>query len=65
MKLRWRISRGSRRRSLGWIPLKASSISYNAGEVASQGMKLSLWDSYVLADHELSAGPISEDSRGR
>jgi hypothetical protein len=30
VKLRWRTSRGSRR-SLGWIPFKASAISYKNG----------------------------------
>ena len=31
VKLRWRVSGGSRR-SLGWIPFKASAISYKGGE---------------------------------
>ena len=65
-KLRWRVS--NRRRanySLGWIPFKARSLTYRGGQVAFQGLKLSLWDSYGLADYELGAGSISEDSRGR
>ncbi len=64
VKLRWRVSRGARR-SLGWIPFKARSLSYRAGQVSFQGLKLSLWDSYGLADYELGAGNISEDARGR
>ncbi|WP_236581395.1 RNA-guided endonuclease InsQ/TnpB family protein [Hydrogenophaga sp. BPS33] len=64
VKLRWRVSRGTRR-SLGWIPFKARSLSYKAGQVSFQGMKLSLWDSYGLADYELGAGNLCEDSRGR
>lgn len=64
VKLRWRVSTGSRR-SLGWIPFKARSLSYKNGQVSFQGMKLSLWDSYGLTDYELGAGSISEDSRGR
>ena len=66
VKLRWRVS--NRRRanySLGWIPFKARSLAYRGGQVAFQGLKLSLWDSYGLADYELGAGSISEDSRGR
>lgn len=63
-KLRWRVSHGSRR-SLGWIPVKASALSYRAGQVHYQGTALSLWDSYGLADYQLRSGSFSEDSRGR
>jgi transposase len=64
VKLRWRVSSGPRR-SLGWIPFKARSVTYRNGQVSFQGLKLSLWDSYGLADYELGAGGLSEDSRGR
>jgi len=65
-QLRWRISNPKRSNySLGWIPFKARSLSYRAGQVSFQGLKLSLWDSYGLGDHELGAGCFSEDSRGR
>lgn len=64
VKLRWRVSRGARR-SLGWIPFKARSLSYKGGQVTFQGLKLSLWDSYGLAGYKLGAGSISEDARGR
>ncbi len=60
-KLRWRGSR----RSLGWIPVKASALSYRAGQVHYQGAALSLWDSFGLADYLLRSGSFSEDSRGR
>ena len=63
-KLRWRVSRGSRR-SLGWIPVKASALSYRAGQVRYQGRAISLWDSYGLAGYELRSGSLSEDARGR
>lgn len=63
-KLRWRVSRGARR-SLGWIPVKASALRYKAGQVWYCGRPISLWDSYGLADHELGAGSFSEDARGR
>ena len=63
-KLRWRVSHGSRR-SLGWIPVKAVALSYQAGQVRYQGETLSLWDSYGLADCQLRSGSFAEDSRGR
>jgi hypothetical protein len=64
VKLRWRVS-GGPRRSLGWIPFKASAIRYRNGQVYCAGTPLSLWDSYGLAGHDLGAGNISEDARGR
>ena len=63
-KLRWRVSGGSRR-SLGWIPFKASAIRYKSGQVWYAGRPLSLWDSYGLAGYELGTGSFSEDSQGR
>lgn len=64
VKLRWRVSGGSRR-SLGWVPFKASAIRYKGGQVWYSGRPLSLWDSYGLAGYELGTGSFSEDSRGR
>jgi hypothetical protein len=49
VRLAWRKSRGVRR-SLGWIPVKASALRYRNGQVHYQGVPLSLWDSYGLAD---------------
>lgn len=62
-KLRWRVSHGTRR-SLGWIPVKASALSYCGGQVHYQGKAISLWDSYGLADYTLRSGSFSEDARG-
>lgn len=66
VKLRWRVSRGTRR-SLGWIPFKASALRYRNGQLWFSGIDkpLSLWDSYGLGDYKLGAGSISEDARGR
>ena len=66
VKLRWRVSHGSKR-SLGWIPFKASALSYRNGQLWMSGIDqpLSLWDSYGLANYELGAGSLSEDARGR
>jgi len=63
-RLAWRKSSGSRR-SLGWIPFKASAVRYRAGQVWYCGRPLSLWDSYGLHQYELGTGCFSEDSRGR
>ena len=63
-KLRWRVSYGSRR-SLGWIAIKASALSYRNGQVHYQGKAISLWDSFGLADYQLRSGSFTEDSRGR
>ncbi|MBC8737161.1 IS200/IS605 family element transposase accessory protein TnpB [Paraburkholderia sp. UCT31] len=66
VKLRWRVSKGSRR-SLGWIPFKASALRYRNGQVFLSGFDkpLSLWESYDLSKYELGSGNISEDARGR
>jgi len=63
-RLSWRSSKGARR-SLGWIPFKASAIGYRDGQVRYQGVPISLWDSYGLKDYKLGAGTFSEDARGR
>ncbi len=65
-KLRWRVSNPqSSKYSLGWIPFKARALQYKAGQIQFAGQKLSLWDSYGLADYELRAGSFSQDTRGR
>jgi putative transposase len=66
VKLRWRVSAGSRR-SLGWIPFKASALRYRNGQVLFScfSKPLSLWDSYELSNYELGAGNFSEDAHGR
>ena len=65
-KLRWRVSNPqSSKCSLGWIPFKARALQYKAGQIQFAGQKLSLWDSYGLADYELRAGSFSQDTRGR
>ncbi len=66
VKLRWRVSGGARR-TLGWIPFKASALRYRGGQVLFSNLDkpLSLWDSYGLAGYTLGAGNFSEDARGR
>ena len=65
-KLRWRVSNPqSSKYSLGWIPFKARTLQYKAGQISFAGQKFCLWDSYGLADYELRAGSFSQDNRGR
>ena len=65
-RLNWRVSNPkSSKYSLGWIPFKGGHAKYKAGQIQFAGKKFSLWDSYGLANYELRAGSISEDSRGR
>jgi IS605 OrfB family transposase len=64
VKLAWRKSSGARR-SLGWIPFKASGINFANGQIRYGKVWLSLWDSHGLKDYHLGPGSISEDSRGR
>jgi putative transposase len=64
VRLSWRKSTGSRR-SLGWIPFKASAIHAAHGQVKFAGQWLSIWDSYGLGSYRIRAGNFSEDARGR
>jgi IS605 OrfB family transposase len=65
-RLNWRVSNPkSSKRSLGWIPFKSRTVRYKAGQVHFFGQKISVWDSYGLANYNLRAGSFSEDSRGR
>ena len=65
-RLNWRVSNPkSAKYSLGWIPFKGAHAQYRAGQIHFAGQKISLWDSYGLADYALRAGSFSEDSRGR
>ena len=63
-KLRWRVSTGPRK-SLGWVPFKASALAYRGGQVWFDGQAISLWDSYGLSGYDLGVGSFSQDARGR
>ena len=62
-KLRWRTSFGARK-SLGWIPFKASGIASKNGQIRYAGHYFSLWDSYGLAGYDLGSGSFSQDAKG-
>ena len=65
-KLNWRVSnQKSAKKSLGWIPFKASGIQYQNGQVKYAGHFFSLWDSYGLSKHKVKTGSFVQDSRGR
>src|SRR5258707_5514142 len=64
VRLNWRKSTGCRR-SLGWIPFKASAIHTAHSQVKFAGQWLSLWDSYGLEAYRIRAGNLCEDARGR
>ena len=63
-KLRWRVSRGTRK-SLGWIPFKRGAATYKNGQLRYAGQFFGVWDSYGLADYKLRSGSFSQDARGR
>ena len=63
-KLRWRVSGGSRR-SLAWIPFKASAIQYKQGQIKYGNHFFSVWDSYGLSKYTFKTGCFCEDARGR
>ena len=63
-KLRWRVSQGSRR-SLGWIPFKASGIRYQNGQIRYGNHFFGVWDSYGLSKYTIKTGCFCEDARGR
>jgi transposase len=70
VKLNWRTSNPkSQKKSLGWIPFKASGIQYQNGQVKYAGQWFGLWDSYTTqtcsccgSRHDSPKG-MSEDKR--
>jgi putative transposase len=65
-KLNWRVSNPkSPKKSLGWIPFKASGIQYQNGQVKYAGHWFSVWDSYGLSKHKVKTGSFVQDGRGR
>ena len=65
-KLNWRVSNPkSPKKSLGWIPFKASGIKYQNGQVKYAGHWFGLWDSYGIGQYKVKTGSFVQDSRGR
>jgi len=69
-KLRWRISKGSKK-SLGWVPFKSRSIVIKGNTAIYRGFKLNFWNSWDgekpgsrALIGEIKSGCFSQDSMG-
>ena len=65
-KLRWRVSDPKcAKKSLGWIPFKASAIKVEQGQIKYGKQWFGLWDSYGLSRYPVKTGSFVQDARGR
>lgn len=62
-KLRWRVSRGTRR-SLGWVPFKAASLKRKGNALRFCGKSFRVFDHEYLAEHKFKDGCFAQDSVG-
>lgn len=62
-KLRWRVSRGTRK-SLGWVPFKAASLKRKGEALRFAGKTFRVFDREYLADHKFRDGCFTQDSCG-
>jgi transposase len=69
-KLRWRVSHGSRR-SLGWIPFKASGIRIDGNEAIYFKQRFRFWNSWEGSkpnqrkfEGKIKSGSFSQDAKG-
>ena len=62
-KLRWRVSRGSRR-SLGWVPLKAASLRRKGKALRFCGKTFRLFESERLEGIKWQQGCFAQDAVG-
>lgn len=60
IKLQWR----SRKRSLGWIPFKASAIRIQGSEVVYNKQRFKFWKSRDI-EGKIKEGSFNQDARGR
>jgi putative transposase len=64
IKLRWRVSRGSKR-SLGWVPFTNQDIKISSrGTVSLRGHQFRIWQHRDL-EGRIKYGNFSQDARGR
>lgn len=63
-RLSWRKSSGPKR-SLGWVPFKASNIRLRQGFLKYNRNRFKVWDSYGLENYKFRAGSFNQDSQGR
>jgi IS605 OrfB family transposase len=59
-KLNWR----SKKRSMGWIPFKASGVSVNGDEIIYQGQQFRFWKSQPI-EGKIQTGSFCQDKCGR
>ena len=62
-KLRWRISRGSKR-SLGWIPFKAHQIKHKGKSLRFAGKAFRVFEQHLLKEAKWKAGCFAQDAVG-
>jgi putative transposase len=62
-KLRWRVSRGSRR-SLGWVPFKAMQLKRKARSLRFAGKAFRVFERELLEGVQWKSGCFAEDSVG-
>jgi putative transposase len=63
VRLRWRVSRGSRR-SLGWIPFKAAQLKRKGKSLRFAGKAFRVFERERLEDVEWKCGCFAQDSVG-
>lgn len=63
LRLRWRVSRGSRR-SLGWVPFKAASLKRKGDALRFAGKTFRIFDREYLGEHKFRDGCFAQDSCG-
>jgi putative transposase len=62
-KLKWRVSRGSRR-SLGWIPFKAAQLKRKGKSLRFAGKAFRVFERELLEDVKRKCGCLAQDSVG-
>jgi IS605 OrfB family transposase len=63
VKLRWRVSRGSRR-SLGWIPFKAVQLKRKGKSLRFAGKAIRVFEQDLLKDARWKSGCFAQDAVG-
>jgi IS605 OrfB family transposase len=63
LKLRWRVSRGTRR-SLGWVPFKAASLKRRGNTLRFAGKTFRVFERKRLADVKWRDGCFAQDAVG-
>jgi putative transposase len=62
-RLRWRVSRGSRR-SLGWVPLKAAQLKARGKSLRFCGKSIRVFEAHLLDNKAWKSGCFAQDAVG-